>query len=82
MQKSALRRFAIGVLLFAIGSLSGEDSAHSKQVQDFEIEGVASGSVNVQHAAVPAKRTVARLTGRVTGAISPTSAKDTTEASN
>lgn len=41
MQKSALRGFAIGVLLFAIGSLSGEDSAHSKQVQDFEIEGVA-----------------------------------------
>jgi hypothetical protein len=41
MRKSALRGFAIAVLLLAIGSLSGEDTAHSKKAQDFEIEGIA-----------------------------------------
>jgi len=41
MRQSALRGFAIAVLLLAIGSLSAEDAAHSKKVQDFEIEGVA-----------------------------------------
>ena len=41
MRQSALRGFAIAVLLLAIGNLSGEDAAHSKKMQDFEIEGVA-----------------------------------------
>lgn len=41
MRKSALRGLAIAVLLLAIGNLSGEDAAHSKQVEDFKIEGVA-----------------------------------------
>lgn len=41
MRRSALRGFAIAVLLLAIGSLSGVNVAHSKKVQDFEIEGIA-----------------------------------------
>lgn len=41
MRNSALRGLAIAVLLLAIGSLNGEDAAHSKQVEDFKIEGVA-----------------------------------------
>lgn len=41
MQKSALRGLGVVFSMLAIASLSGEDAAHSKQVEDFKIEGVA-----------------------------------------
>jgi hypothetical protein len=41
MQTSGFRSIAIGLLLLTIGSLRGEDANSAKEVQDFEIKGVA-----------------------------------------